>query len=144
MTTPGPPTILYLRSPRKIRISVPRIRRTMTVDAIKQKLRSRRENAIPKCLHPPFGQPPWFAPFRRFINAHCLRANVTKNFPYDLTNLYCRKWSMGSMSMWMVVSVVRVNLYALLDISRYSYIYLLKSYNSVFCSILWYIIRLMI
>lgn len=43
---------------------------------------------------------------------------------------------MGSMSMWMVVSVVRVNLYALLDISRYSYIYLLKSYNSVFCSIL--------
>jgi len=59
MTTPGvSPTTLHLRSPRKIRISVPRIRRTVTVDAIKQKLRSRGESAIPKCLQPPFGQPP--------------------------------------------------------------------------------------
>lgn len=133
MATPSSPTTLYLRSPHKIRISAPRIRRTVMVDAIKQKLHSRRESAIPKCLHPPFGQTPWFAPFRRFINAHCRRANVIKNFPYDLTNLYYRKWSMGKYVYADGLLVVCVKLWDLLDISHYIRAVLTLSYIVYYC-----------
>lgn len=73
--------------------------RTRRADAIKQKLHFRRQDATTRNdtvmslrLYPLVN--PWFAfPFRRFINAHCRHANVTKNFPYDLTDLYLRKWA---------------------------------------------------
>lgn len=100
---PGPThDIISRRTPRKIRIPTLtlRVAEPLYCNDMAQLNKSfifASENATAirnACVYPLVNS--WFVPFQRFINAHYRRANVTKNFPYNLTNLYLPKWTMNA------------------------------------------------